>query len=272
MLTNIRALLFDMDGVLYVGNRALPGVAELFAWLAASGRSFLCVTNNAAMTSADFSAKLARMGVALEPEHILGSAEATAAWLATQAPMQPSGKRGKVVVNGMAGIHAALAAYDFEVTTDPLEAEYVVSGINLNLTYEDLARCALAIRNGAQFIGTNPDLSLPTERGVVPGAGALLAAIEAATGVKPRIIGKPFAPMFELAMQRLGTTPAETMMVGDRYDTDIAGAQALGLATAGVLTGISAEEEFRSATPPLTLIAAGLPELLAQLRAADGRF
>lgn len=258
-----------MDGVLYVGNRALPGVRELLAYLDSTGRSFLCVTNNAAMTPIDFSAKLERMGVKVPPERILGSAEATAVWLANHAPRQPSGKRANVLVNGMHGLRTALEAQDFVLTRDPLDAEYVVSGINFDLTYEDLMLASLAIRNGAQFIGTNPDLSVPIERGVAPGAGALLAAIEAATGVKPHIIGKPFAPMYELAMERLGVSPAQTMMVGDRYDTDIAGAQALGLATACVLTGISSEEEFRSATPPPTLIAAGLPELLSQLIAAD---
>lgn len=269
-LRSVRALLFDMDGVLYVGTQLLPGVAEMFAYLDATGRKYLCVTNNASLTSADFSQRLARMGIDLSPEHILGSAEATAAWLAEQVRAEANGAAVPVVINGMAGLRSALTDYGFAVTEDPTTARYVVSGINFEMTYEDIARCLTAIRNGAEFIGTNPDPTIPTDRGILPGAGALQAAIAAAAGVQPRIIGKPFAPMFELAMERLGVTPAETLMVGDRYDTDIAGAAALGLLTAGVLTGVTSAEEFSSAEPPPSLVVAGLPELLALLQAADG--
>lgn len=269
-LRHVRALLFDMDGVLYVGSHLLPGVAELLAYLDATGRKYLCVTNNASLTSVDFSQRLAKMGVTIAPEHILGSAEATAAWLAEQVKEELQVAPVPVVINGMTGLHAALISYGFAVTENPLVARYVVSGINFDMTYADIARCLAAIRNGAEFIGTNPDVTIPTDQGILPGAGALQAAITAASGVQPRIIGKPFAPMFELAMERLGVTPAETLMVGDRYDTDIAGAAALGLHTAGVLTGVTTAAEFAAATPPPDIIAAGLPELLALLRASEG--
>lgn len=269
-LRSVRALLFDMDGVLYVGSHLLPGVAELLAYLEASGRTYLCVTNNASLTSVDFSQRLAKMGVTVAPEQILGSAEATAAWLAEQVKDELHIAPVPVVINGMAGLRTALATYGFAVTDDPTTARYAVSGINFDLTYADIARCLAAIRSGAEFIGTNPDVTIPTEQGILPGAGALQAAIAAASGVQPRIIGKPFAPMFELAMERLSVTPAETLMVGDRYDTDIAGAAALGLLTAGVLTGVTTAAEFAAASPPPDIVAAGLPELLALLRASDG--
>ncbi len=269
-LRPVRALLFDMDGVLYVGSRLLPGVSELLAYLDATGRKYLCVTNNASLTSVDFSQRLAKMGVSVAPEHILGSAEATAAWLAEQVRDELRTTPVPVVINGMAGLRAALVAYGFEVTDDPTVARYVVSGINFDMTYADLARCLAAIQHGAEFVGTNPDVTIPTDLGILPGAGALQAAIAAAAGVQPRIIGKPFAPMFELAMERLGVTPAETLMVGDRYDTDIAGAAALGLRTAGVLSGVTTAAEFAAASPPPDIIAAGLPELHALLMASDG--
>lgn len=267
-IARIHAVLFDMDGVLYVGNQPLPGVQALFDYLEDSGRNFLCVTNNASLTGAQFADKLAAMGVRVPADHVLGSAEATAAWLGDQVRNQGA-PDGPVFVMGMEGLRSALRDQGFFITTDPFSATWCVSGANFDLTYRDLADASLAIRNGARFIGTNPDLTFPTERGQVPGAGSLLALLQASTGVTPIVIGKPNAPMFELAMRRLHSTPESTMMVGDRYDTDIAGAIALGLMTTGVLTGITTEEEYRSQNLPPHLILHGLPELLAAFRASE---
>ncbi len=269
-LARIEAVLFDMDGVLYVGNRPLPGVQELFDALAASGRRCLCVTNNASLTPELFSDKLARMGVRVPPSQILGSADATAAWLADQVQNQGA-PNGRVFVMGMDSLRSALAAQGLELTTDPFDATWMVSGANFNLTYNDLADASLAVRNGARFVGTNPDLTFPSERGQIPGTGAVLALLQAATGVAPVVIGKPNAPMFELAMRRLRATPATTMMVGDRYDTDIAGAAALGMTTVGVLTGISSEAEFLAQAVPPRLVLPGLPELLTLFQSADSQ-
>lgn len=266
-LGNIRAVLFDMDGVLYVGKQPLPGVPQMLDFLAETGRGFLCVTNNASMTSALFADKLAGMGVHVRPENILGSAEATAAWMADQVKHRGA-PDGKVYVMGMDGLRESLRAYGFELTTDPFDATYCVSGAKFDLSYEDLADAALAIRNGARFIGTNPDLTFPSERGQIPGAGALLALLEAATEVKPVVIGKPNAPMFELAMRRLHASPETTMMVGDRYDTDIAGALALGMTTTGVLTGVSSEADYHKQNMPPHVVVPGLPELLELFRRA----
>jgi 4-nitrophenyl phosphatase len=269
-LKRIRAVLFDMDGVLYVGSSPLPGVQELLDYLDATGRPWLCVTNNASATSAQFAAKLANMGIRVDPARILGSAEATAAWMAEQVEHHGA-PQGKVLVMGMDGLRSALTGHGFELTADPFEATYTVSGAKFDLTYGDLADAALAIRNGARFIGTNGDLTFPSERGQIPGAGALLAALSAASGVKPVIIGKPHPPMYELAMWRLGAQPQTTLMVGDRYDTDIVGAIDLGLTTAGVLTGVSTREEFQRQNPPPDLIVTGLPELLGLLKEADAK-
>lgn len=256
----IRGVLFDMDGVVYVGSRLLPGVQEMFDYLERTGRKWLCVTNNASKTPAQFVEKLTSMGVRAHPEQILGSAEATAGWLAEQIETQ-GWPRGKVIIVGQDGLRAALKQFNFELTTDPAEATYAVAGINFELTYEELASAALAIRNGARFIGTNSDPSYPTERGLLPGAGSILALLATSTGVQPTVVGKPNRGMYDQAIRRVGASPEEVMMVGDRYDTDISGALKIGMPTTGVLTGVSTRHDFESAASPPHIIATDLVEL-----------
>ncbi|MCX6045612.1 MAG: HAD-IIA family hydrolase [Chloroflexi bacterium] len=264
-LRHVRAVLFDMDGVIYVGNRPLPGVQELLDYLDATNRRWLCITNNASLTSVQFADKLTKMKINAEPHRILGSAEATANWLAQHAP-----KGSKVIMLGMDGLRTALLDNGFELVTDFKLAVYAVAGINFNLTYENLADVALAIRNGAKFIATNNDPTYPAERGQIPGTGSLIALLQAATSVEPVIVGKPFAGMYELAMQRVGAQPGETLMVGDRYETDHVGAIKLGLATAGVLTGITTEAQFVQADPRVDFVLSGLPALLELFKQIDG--
>lgn len=267
-LRNIRGVLFDMDGVIYVGTRLLPGVQQMLDYLEQTGRKWLCVTNNASKTSAQFVEKLTEMGVRARPEQILGSAEATAGWLAEQIEEQ-GWPRGKVIIVGQDGLRTALRNHGFELTNEPLEATYAVAGINFELTYEELARAALAIRNGARFLGTNSDPSYPSERGLLPGAGSILALLAAATGVQPTVVGKPNPGMYDQAIRRIGLNAEQVMMVGDRYDTDISGALSLGLGTTGVLTGISSRHDFESAAKPPHFIAADLVELRKIFESGD---
>lgn len=269
-LRTIRGVLFDMDGVVYVGTRLLPGVQDMFDYLERTGRKWLCVTNNASKTSAQFVEKLTEMGVRAQPEQILGSAEATASWLSEQ--IETNGwPRGKAIMVGQEGLRTALANHRIELTSDPKEAAYAVAGINFELTYEELARAALAIRNGARFIGTNSDPSYPSERGLLPGAGSILALLSSATGVQPTVVGKPNRGMYDQAIRRLGAVPTQAMMVGDRYDTDIFGALTLGLATTGVLTGVSRREDFEAAQQPPHFIAENLIELRRLFEEHDAR-
>jgi 4-nitrophenyl phosphatase len=246
----VRGVLFDMDGVVYVGSRLLPGVQEMFDYLEKTGRR----------TPAQFVEKLTGMGVRARPDQILGSAEATVSWLVEQIE-EEGWPRGKVIIVGQDGIRAALKQHHFELTTIPTEATYAIAGINFELTYEELALTALAIRNGARFIGTNSDPSYPSERGLLPGAGSILALLATATGVEPTVIGKPNRGMYDQAVRRVGAQPHEVMMVGDRYDTDISGALNAGLVTTGNLTGVSTRADFESAVRPPDLIANDLIEL-----------
>ncbi len=263
--TRIRGVLLDMDGVVYVGDSPIPRVQDFLDHLEATGRPWLCVTNNASKTNDQFVDKLARMGVRATVEQVLSSAEAAAAWLAKRAPAG-----SQVLMIGMDGLRAALEHHDFALVNEPAEAEYVVVGAKFDLVYEDLARATLAIRNGAKFIGTNPDPSFPSERGLVPGTGSILALLAAASSVEPTIIGKPNAGMFEQAMQRLGTEPGQTLMVGDRYDTDIAGAIELGMPTVGVLTGVTTREGYAEQDAPPDVVVKDVGALLGLFEQADG--
>jgi 4-nitrophenyl phosphatase len=267
-LRDIRGVLFDMDGVIYVGTQPLPGVRQALDYLTETGRSFLFVTNNASKTPEQFVERLAEMDIQIQPEQVLGSAEATACWLAEQVAHH-GWPRGPVIVMGQDGLKVALQKNGFELTTDPNAATYAVAGINFNLTYHDLANVSLAIRRGAKYIGTNSDVTYPSERGPLPGAGSILALLTTASGQEPLVIGKPNRGMYEQAMARLGLNPGQTLMVGDRYDTDISGAIPLGLWTAGILTGISTRTEFEQASSPPDLIVENLPDLVRQLKLAD---
>lgn len=239
MRARIHAFLIDMDGVLYRGEERLPGARRFLHTLDAEEVPYLLLTNNATRTPAQFAEKLARMDISVPPERILTSAVAAARYLARVA--NPG---ARVYAIGMEGLFRALEEQGF-VLTDR-EPQYVVVGLDTDVTYAKLAAATLAIRNGATFIGTNPDRTLPTERGLMPGAGALLAAIEAATDVTPKVIGKPEAEVYRTALEILGTAPETTAMLGDRLDTDIAGAQRLGMPTVLVLTGVATREALES--------------------------
>jgi 4-nitrophenyl phosphatase len=253
-LDEIRALIIDMDGVLWRGNQTLPGVADFFEFLRANSIRFLLATNNAARTTEYYVERLRQMGLEVARDQILTSSEATARWLKEQVP---NGTR--VYVVGEEGLIRALADADFKVVADG--AELVVVGLDRTLTYDKLRRATLSIRAGARFVATNGDVTFPAEEGLVPGAGSIVAALVAATGVKPTVIGKPHRPMFDAALQLLGTDPAHTAMLGDRLDTDIEGAQAARLKTLLVLTGVTTAEEAEASETRPDFIFSDLVEL-----------
>lgn len=263
-LAHVRAVLLDMDGVVYVGETPIPGVQPFLDYLDSTGRKWLCVTNNATKTPQMFVDKLTNMNIQAEPHNVLGSAQATAYWLGQKYP-----EGGKVIMVGQDGLRSALEENGFEIITEYKDAQFVVAGMHFGLTYDELATAALAIRDGAFFVGTNPDPSFPSERGQVPGAGSILKLLETATGVQPVIIGKPNPGMFELAMSQLGVTAQETLMVGDRYDTDIAGAIELGMPTVGVLTGVTSREAFEQEEKPPNLILEDVQALHRLFEATD---
>ncbi len=252
----IKAFIIDMDGVLYRGENRLPGARSFLQTLQREDTPYVLLTNNSTLTVAQYVEKLRRMGIEVPADGIMTSAVATALYLAGIAEAGTP-----VYMIGMEGLAEALTQQGFVLTAEA--PEYVVVGLDTGVTYHKLSTATRAIRAGAGFIGTNPDRTLPTERGLEPGTGALLAAIEAATDVQPRIIGKPEPGVFNTALKRLGTKPEETAMLGDRLETDIAGGAAAGLRTILVLTGAATRDDLANAHVQPDLVFDDLEQLQA---------
>lgn len=237
-LRNIRGLISDMDGVLWRGVQPMPGLIDFFAFLRRAGIRFVLATNNASRASQDYVERLASLGVQVSRAEILCAAEATAEYLAATRP------GAGVFVVGEPPLVNALAERGLAIAPkDAAQAHCVVVGWDRNLTWEKLARATQLIRGGAQFIGTNPDRTWPSEDGLLPGNGANLAFLQAATDVEPLIIGKPGKAMFDQAIARLGMDTSAIAMLGDRLETDIEGGHRAGLTTIFVCSGVSTREE-----------------------------
>ncbi len=260
-LATIRGVLFDMDGVLYRGRQVLPGVSELLAFLDTQGIGYACITNNASMSPAQYEEKLQAMGIAMPAERVITSALITGRYLRTT---YPAGTRALVV--GMRGLRETVFGDGYFVE-DRLTPDLVVQGVDFETTYATLKEATLAIRRGADYIVTNPDRSFPSEEGLIPGSGAIMAALVAATDATPLVIGKPAPTMFRVAAEMLALPPSTMLMIGDRLDTDIAGAHAAQMAAAVVLTGVTRREDL-GADPVPDLVVEDLPTLLALWREA----
>jgi 4-nitrophenyl phosphatase len=250
-----------MDGVLYRGRQPVPGVAQFFAWVGARGHSYALVTNNSSRTPEEITGQLAGMGLQIPPDRIVTSAVGTAQWLRARAP-----QGARVQAIGGPGLLRALFAPGSPLTPDWIAPEWVVVGLDTDVTYRKLADACLAVQRGARFIATNPDASYPTEDGLTPGAGALQGVITAVTGAEPRVIGKPEGALFETALQGM-PTEGDIVVVGDRLDTDILAGIRIGATTALVLTGVSTREEAEQGAIRPDLICADLTELTARLDA-----
>ncbi|HEY58549.1 MAG TPA: HAD-IIA family hydrolase [Anaerolineae bacterium] len=255
---HLRVLLLDMDGVLWRGEQPLGDLPRLFQRIASLNLRVALVTNNATRTPAQYVAKLQRFGVTFPATHIFGSAQAAVAALQQRFP-QGAG----VYLIGEEGLARAVQEAGFRLTEG--NAQAVVVALDRHLTYEKLRRATVLIRQGALFIGTNPDRTYPTPEGLVPGAGAILAAVEAATDTAPWVVGKPAPLLFQLAMGRLDVRPEETLVVGDRLETDILGGQQAGCATALVLSGVTSEAQAKAAEVQPDLIVPDLEHLLSWL-------
>ncbi len=278
-------LLVDLDGVVYRGSEPVPGVAAVLTARAEQGDDVVYVTNNSMHYRADYVTRLQQMGAPVSAERVISSPGATAIWLREH---EPSVQR--VLVVGAGGLERELRDRGFDVVTaahastrasqegiDGFEAadhpDAVVVGLDPQLTYLRIAVAADAIRAGAKFIATNRDPIYPTERGLRPGAGSVVAAIEATTGVTAVSIGKPEPHLLEAAAHAVGRDPREAVMIGDSLLTDIAAARAVGARSVAMLTGVSTRAEL-DALPPddrpdeVAEDAAGLAAALDRLAAS----
>jgi 4-nitrophenyl phosphatase len=257
-----RFVLMDMDGVLYRGNQPLPGLNQFFDFLHAKKFQYRLLTNNATQSAESFRQKLQKMGVEVPSSSIITSAGATAAFLKHKSP-----EGAGVFVVGMKDLREALFGTTEKPDTllyfDDKNPRYVVQGADFNLVYETVKRATLLIRAGATFIATNADPVYPSEEGLIPGAGSVGALLQTATGVKPVVIGKPEPPMYEMALAELGATPAETVMIGDNFLTDISGAKRLNIPTIMTLSGVTSPAEYSASATRADHAFEGLPELLA---------
>ncbi|HEY3345097.1 MAG TPA: HAD-IIA family hydrolase [Anaerolineaceae bacterium] len=230
-----RNYLIDMDGVLISGNTLIPGADEFIQRLHDQGSKFLLLTNNSRHTPRDLAFNLQNIGLKIQTENIFTSALATARFLQSQNP------HGTVYVIGESGLTSALHEIDYIITDR--NPDYVVLGETFGYNFDHISRAVRLILDGARFICTNPDANGPGEGGIVPACGAMAALIEVATGVRPFFVGKPNPLMMRSALRFLGVHSEETVMIGDRMDTDMIAGVQTGLDTILVLSGVTRIEE-----------------------------
>ncbi|MGL6008792.1 MAG: TIGR01457 family HAD-type hydrolase [Culicoidibacterales bacterium] len=257
-----KGYLFDLDGTMYQGNTIIQSAVEFVNWLHESNIPYLFVTNNSTKTAKQVAEKLTLIGCThVEANHVVTSSDVAAATISREFPKAPT------LMIGENGLLRALEAEDVVVTTSETEAEVVVVGLDTDITYEKLAKATLAIQRGATFIATNPDTNIPSERGLLPGAGALIQLLITATNVQPRVMGKPEPAIIHAAVERLGLAQDEVVMVGDNYQTDILSGIHANIATIWVDTGIHRREYIEAQDKQPTQLMSDLAVWQKQLQA-----
>ena len=255
----LKGLILDMDGVLWKDSKPIGDLPYIFKGISDLGLKVVFATNNATKSIEEYQQKLASFGVQVEPEQIITSAIAAAKYL-----QQHYSSGSWVYVVGSASLKDMIHKHSFQVCDDAgrNSAQVVLVAMDTSLTYEKIRNAATQIRQGADFIATNMDATFPTQQGLLPGAGACVAAIATAAEKQPLLIGKPQTLMYELAFQTLGFAPHEVMAIGDRLETDIAGAQKAGCLAGLVLSGVTDVTKAHHWQPQPDLIARDLTELI----------
>ena len=233
-----KGFICDMDGVIYHGNKILPGVKEFVNWMIESDKKFVFLTNSPERTPHELSMKLERMGLSVSADHFYTSAMATAEFLYSQAP----GCTAYVI--GEAALSKAL--YDHKIYMNDINPDYVVIGETRTYSFEKIEKAIALVNNGAKLIATNPDTTGPTEHGVMPATGALVAPIEIATGKKAYFVGKPNPVMLRHGLRLLGCHSEDIAFIGDRMDTDIIAGIESNVDTVLVLSGVTAKEDINN--------------------------
>lgn len=253
-----KGFIIDMDGVIYHGNRLLPGAADFVKWLQENGKQYLFLTNNSAKTPKELRQKLLRMNLDVPEKNFYTSALATASFIKEQA-----GECSAYVI-GEAGLLNAL--YDAGITMNDVNPEYVIVGEGMTYSYETLTKAVNLVKGGARLIGANTDISGPVENGIAPGCGALVAPIEIATGKKAYFCGKPNPLMMRTGLRLLGCHSQEAVIVGDRMDTDIVAGTESGAQTVLVLSGVSTAATVRQYAYQPTEVLDGVGDIVKKAR------
>jgi 4-nitrophenyl phosphatase len=231
----LQALVLDIDGTLWEGDHACPGAVQLVRHLNRHQTPYALLSNNTTRLKREYATRLTKLGMLVPQEVII-----TAAQVVTWTLVKEAEPGARCLVIGEAGLLEAISEAGFEVTqTDHRGVRYVVIGMDRQLTYAKLKAAASAIRNGAQFLSSNPDPVFPNGQEVIPASGAIQAALEVSTGQKARVTGKPEPHGFRLAVERLGAMPAQTAVLGDQLETDILGAKRAGLQACLVLSSLT---------------------------------
>jgi NagD protein len=237
-IRNKKGFICDMDGVIYHGNKLLPGVKEFVEWLVKEEKPFLFLTNSSERTPQELSDKLKRLGVEVDEKVFYTSALATATFIAAQKP------NGSAYIIGEAGLINAL--YNVGYTMNNVDPDYVVVGDTHSYSFDKISKAVKLVLKGAKLIGTNPDLTGPVEDGIIPATKALIAPIELSTGRKAYFIGKPNPLMMRIALKKINCSTEETVIIGDRMDTDIIAGIESEIETCLVLTGITTHEMIKN--------------------------
>lgn len=235
-IANKRGFICDMDGVIYHGNYLLPGAQEFVNWLIRENKNFLFLTNSSERSPKELQQKLERLGLQVDESHFYTSALATASFLSSQHP------NGSAYLIGEAGLTKAI--YDVGFSMNDVNPDYVVVGETRSYNFEKIEHAIKLVLNGAKLIGTNPDLTGPVEGGIVPATRALIAPIEMATGRQAYFIGKPNPLIMRHALRKIGCKSDETMIIGDRMDTDIIAGIESEIETILVLSGVTTRKNI----------------------------
>jgi 4-nitrophenyl phosphatase len=256
---SIKSLILDMDGVLWKGNTPIGQLPIIFDRIQARGLKVAFATNNGSQTPDQYVERLASLGVHAEPWQVITSSMGLVSLLKERFPLG-----SQIFAIGGIGVVTALRESGFNIL--PIEgaskAQALVMGIDVQINFEKMSEAALLVRRGVPFFATNPDKTFPTPRGEIPGAGAWISVITTATGVEPIFAGKPFPRLIEIARERLGTSQEETLVVGDRLETDISAAQAAGCPCALVCSGVSTYEQGMKWKPDIDIISVDLWDLI----------
>ena len=257
--SNIKSLIIDMDGVIWKADAPIGNLVETFNRIRQRGLKFVFATNNSTRTSEQYVARLNEFGVEVEPWQVVTSSQAAAHAVSQKYPMGT-----KIYMVGEDGLRVALEEKGFEILTveNASTAEVVVMGMDRGINFQKLGEATLLVRRGVSFYATNPDKTFPTPRGEIPGAGAWLSVVVTASDVQPIVAGKPFRFLMDLSLEKLGTNSKETLVVGDRLETDIAAGQAVGCPTALVLSGVASLEEAELWRPKIDFIVSDLTTLI----------